>query len=242
MSTLLRRVAQATPATPKHVLPVSSRTVSTLSNNPHIYIHPQTSSNSQHTLTLLPTEPPNPHLAIGTSTTNPPTPSSFTENPHFLTVLHSVLRDHAPSDPQVQSQAQAYASTAGSSLGSGGSFFPQQHQSQSTPSPAQSRQPRKAKGYGGGAAARHGGPGYGGGGGAGGGGAGGASAQGGAGGGGVGGYIHVSDMRNPPDFGRIAWPEDIFGSLEVDAQGQFVEPRGRYQESGTYRICTKEGM
>ena len=36
-------------------------------------------------------------------------------------------------------------------------------------------------------------------------GAGGASASGGAGGAGVGGWVHLSDERNPPDFGRIAW-------------------------------------
>lgn len=34
---------------------------------------------------------------------------------------------------------------------------------------------------------------------------GGASAQGGAGSGGRGGWIHVSDQRNPPDWGRVAW-------------------------------------
>lgn len=36
-------------------------------------------------------------------------------------------------------------------------------------------------------------------------GAGGASDQGGAGGAGIGGWVHLSDLRNPPDFGRIAW-------------------------------------
>lgn len=36
-------------------------------------------------------------------------------------------------------------------------------------------------------------------------GAGGASAESGAGGAGVGGWVHLSDARNPPDFGRIAW-------------------------------------
>lgn len=82
----------------------------------------------------------------------------------------------------------------------------------------------------------------GGGGGAGGDGAGGASSQGGAGGGGRSGYIHVSDQRNPPDYGRIAWPEDIFGSLEVDHEGNFVDGGKGYQESGTYRIVTREGM
>lgn len=34
---------------------------------------------------------------------------------------------------------------------------------------------------------------------------GGASGQGGAGGAGKGGWIHISDSRRPPDFGRIAW-------------------------------------
>lgn len=106
------------------------------------------------------------------------------------------------------------ASSSGSNLGSGGAFFPQQ------------RGKRK----------------YGGGGGAGGDGAGGASSQGGAGGGGRGGYIHVYDLRNPPDYGRIPWPEDIFGSLEVDPDGSFVDGNGRYQVSGTYRVVTRAGL
>jgi len=114
-----------------------------------------------------------------------------------------------------------YASQAGSSLGSGGVFFPPNH-----PSQRRDRSKRKTSGGGGGA---------------GGDGAGGASAQGGMGGAGRGGWIHVSDQRNPPDFGRVAWPEDIFGSLEVDGAGGFVDD-GRYQESGTYRIVTNEGM
>lgn len=82
----------------------------------------------------------------------------------------------------------------------------------------------------------------GGGGGAGQGGAGGASAQGGMGGAGVGGFVHVSDQRNPPDWGRVAWSEDIFGSLEVDGAGGFVGARGGYQRSGTYRVVTREGV
>lgn len=76
-------------------------------------------------------------------------------------------------------------------------------------------------------------------------GAGGASSQGGAGGGGRGGYVHLSDSRAPPDYGRIAWPEDIFGSLEVDGQGGVVlgeDGRGLYEVSGSYRVCTREGM
>lgn len=60
--------------------------------------------------------------------------------------------------------------------------------------------------------------------------------------GGRGGFIHVADERNPPDWGRIAWPEDILGSLELDGQGKFVDGTGRYQRSGTYRILTREGV
>jgi hypothetical protein len=79
-------------------------------------------------------------------------------------------------------------------------------------------------------------------GGGGGGGAGPSSKQGGAGGANTGGWIHVSDERNPPDWGRIAWPEDIFGSLEVDGSGSFVGGDGNYQSSGTYRVITRDGM
>lgn len=70
----------------------------------------------------------------------------------------------------------------------------------------------------------------------------GASDQGGHGSGGQGGWIHVSDNRRPPDFGRIADPEDIFGSLEVEADGSFTDGTGRYQTSGTYRIATRDGV
>ncbi|KAI6876922.1 hypothetical protein KC318_g17946 [Hortaea werneckii] len=116
-----------------------------------------------------------------------------------------------------------YASQAGSALGSGGVFFPQQRKQKKR------RGERSPKEYGGGGAT-------------GGGGAGGASAQGGVGGAGRGGWIHVSDQRNPPDFGRVAWPEDIFGSLEIDGDGNFVDGTGRYQQSGTYRMVTNEGV
>lgn len=56
--------------------------------------------------------------------------------------------------------------------------------------------------------------------------------------------MHLSDSRMPPDYGRIAWPEDIFGSLEVDGTGQFVkgDTVGNWQSSGTYRVITREGI
>ncbi|KAJ9658630.1 hypothetical protein H2201_007710 [Coniosporium apollinis] len=191
------------------------------------YVFPDTTSPSNtHILSLLPTNPPTRSLAIGTTTAIPPTPASFTENHDFLRVLDWVLSEHAVHDPDVQSQAAAFASTAGSNLGSGGVFFPANHPSR--------RPERRRRGSGG--------PGYGGGGGTGGDGAGAASVQGGAGGAGRGGWLHVSDQRNPPDYGRIAWPEDIFGSVEVDGQGKFVGKNGNYQSSGTYRVVTREGI
>lgn len=220
------RLASAAPS-------IYRRAISTLPNNPHIvsnhenissrntanhdkqYVHAQ--SPTTHTLSYLPTSPPNGSLAIGTTSKIPPTPDSLKENHNFLRILHSVIKEHATKDPDVIAQAGAYASTAGSSLGSGGVFFPQQQKSKK----------RKVGGGGGGT---------------GGDGAGGASSQGGAGGAGRGGYIHVSDLRSPPDYGRIAWPEDIFGSLEVDGEGNFVGENGGYQESGTYRVVTREGM
>lgn len=183
------------------------------------YVFPDERTLSNHVLTLLPTSPPNPNLALGTTTTLPPTPNSFTANPRFLPILQEVLKAHAHEDSLVIGSAGAYASMAGSSLGSGGAFFPNQPQ----------RRRKKGTEYGGG-------------GGTGGDGAGGASAQGGAGGGGRGGYVHVYDTRHPPDFGRIADPEDIFGSLEVDAHGNFVDGDGGYQVSGTYRLITPDGM
>lgn len=133
-----------------------------------------------------------------------------------MNIVQWVIKDNAVNDPDVKAQAGMFQSQAGAGLGSGGVFFARQTQDR-----------RKQ---------------YGGGGGAGGDGAGGASAQGGMGGAGRGGFIHVSDQRNPPDFGRVAWPEDILGSLELDGNGDFVDGNGRYQRSGTYRIMTNEGM
>ena len=181
----------------------------------HVFPNPLLSPSS-HILSLLPTIPPTKNLSIGVTTELPPTPDSFSENPRFLSILNEVLAKHAHHDPGVISQAQAMASTGGSSLGSGGAFFPSQ------------RSTGRKDHVGGG--------------GAGGDGAGGASSQGGAGGGGRGGFIHVFDARNPPDYGRIPFPEDIFGSLEVDGQGNFAGGDGSYQASGTYRIVTREGM
>ncbi|KFY52205.1 hypothetical protein V496_08602 [Pseudogymnoascus sp. VKM F-4515 (FW-2607)] len=171
------------------------RMIGTLPNNSHIYTFPKNSTS--HYLTLLPSDPPTPELAIGTTAAIPPTPDSFSENPRFQTILQEVLKEHAHEDEGVLSQAQAFAVNASSQFNSGGTIFR-----------GQSRHRRGD--------ATHGARGDG---------AGGASGQGGAGGGGRGGWVHLSDSRNPPDYGRIAWPEDIFGSLEI----------------GTERLSQREG-
>lgn len=126
-------------------------------------VFPNPKSPNSYVLSLLDTAPPNPSLAIGTTTAVPPTPSSFQSNPRFLAILNDVLAQHAADDPGLKSQAQAFASPGGFSF----------------------IQARSQRGTGTGA--------------------GGASAEGGAGGAGVGGWVHLSDSRNPPDFGRIAW-------------------------------------
>ncbi|KAI1204652.1 uncharacterized protein F4807DRAFT_446202 [Annulohypoxylon truncatum] len=197
---------------------LSHRGISTLSNNPYIKVFPNVTVDNGHLLTYLDANPPRHRLAIGSTTALPPTPQSFSENHEFLSILTDVLRNYAAQDPDLLAQARAFAGPGGATLGSGGAFFPQQRKQQRTKGTA---------------------AGLGGGGGAGGGGGGGASAQGGAGGAGVGGHIHLSDLRNPPDYGRIAWPEDILGSIEVDGYGNII---GEFQPSGTYRIVTNEGI
>ncbi|KAH5947233.1 hypothetical protein HBI87_115390 [Parastagonospora nodorum] len=154
-----------------------------------IYVHKHPIDPSTSLLTLLPTEPPNQKLAIGTCTSVPPTPQNFTPNPSFLQILSSVYARHATSDPDVISQAAVFGSPGGFTL---------------------SQQPMDGSE--------------------------------GSSGAGHGGWIHVSDTRNPPDYGRIAWPEDIIGSVEVDADGGFTDGNGRWQDSGTYRVITREGI
>ncbi|OLN85911.1 hypothetical protein CCHL11_05347 [Colletotrichum chlorophyti] len=190
------------------------RSVSTVPSNPRIKVFPADASRASFLLSYLEDEPPNQRLAVGFSTTDPPTPQSFTENQTFTKILYEVLAEHAHNDKDLLAQAQAFAGPGGATLGSGGMFFAQKNKRTSSSK-------------------------VGGGGGAGGSGAGGASGQGGAGGGGHGGYVHLSDSRNPPDFGRIAWPEDILGSVEVDQSGNIIT---KLEPSGTYRIITNEGM
>lgn len=172
---------------------------------------------ASYILTYLKSDPPSKSVAIGTSTEMPPTPQSFSQNAKFMTILNEVISEHGHEDEDVTQQARAYASPGGFNLGSGGSFFNQQSQQRR-------RGSSPKQGAGGGAAGS---------------GAGGASGQGGAGGAGRGGFVHLSDRRNPPDFGRIAWPEDILGSVEVNGQGEVV---GKCDPSGTYRVLTNEGM
>lgn len=109
------------------------------------------------------------------------------------------------------------ASTSGLSLSSGGAFFPQQ------------RQKRRGTAYDGGEGTEEDG-------------AEGASSHGGADSNGRGVYIHVYDKRHPPDFSQIPDPEDIFKSLEVDKEGNFVNRHRRYQSSRSYRVITRDDL
>ncbi|PSN71973.1 hypothetical protein BS50DRAFT_672860 [Corynespora cassiicola Philippines] len=205
-------------SSPAQTLHLRARPLSTLPNNPHIYAHPDPVNPSRHILSLLPTTPPTPSLALGTTTALPPTPNSFTTNPNFLRILSSVLAQHAHADPTARQQAAVFASSHGSPFLSAPSHQQQQQQ--------KNKRRRSDDGSGG------------------------ASNQSGVGGAGRGGYIHVSDVRAPPDWGRIAEPEDIFGSLEVDGRGEFVggghdgegSGVGNWQDSGTYRVITREGI
>lgn len=65
--------------------------------------------------------------------------------------------------------------------------------------------------------------------------------QAGYGSGGQTGFMHVADERNAAAYGRIPEPEDIFGCLQVGADGEFVDGHGFYQDSGTYRVLTRKG-
>lgn len=83
------------------------------------YIFPNEGSNG-HVLSLLPSKPSRPELAIGLTSQLPPTPESFKENPGFLNILHEVISKHAHEDPDNISQAQVMVSTSGANLSSGG--------------------------------------------------------------------------------------------------------------------------
>ena len=197
------------------------RHLSALPSNPSIYIHPTPqASSTSHTLSLLPTSPPITVLALGTTSAIPPTPASFTPNPHFLPLLTSVLRRYATQDKALKAQASALTTPS--------TFSPVSNHPSTRPS-RRSRGIAAAPGAPSASGSPQSGDGGGGGGGH-------------ASGGGVGGYIHLSDSRNPPDYGRIAWPEDIFGSLEVNEKGEFVGDDGGWQDSGSYRIVTNEGI
>ncbi|KAK7698199.1 hypothetical protein SLS64_012769 [Diaporthe eres] len=99
---------------------VVTRSITTLSNNPDIKVFPNPASPSaSYLLTYLTAEPPNPGLAVGTTTELPPTPRSFRENARFLGILNEVLAAHAHLDADLRAAAQAFASPGGVNLGGG---------------------------------------------------------------------------------------------------------------------------
>lgn len=82
-------------------------------------VFPSPLTPSSYLLTYLATSPPNPTLAIGTTTELPPTPRSFSENSRFLALLNDVLAAHAQHDDDLKAAALAFASPGGFGLGAG---------------------------------------------------------------------------------------------------------------------------
>ncbi|OAX80219.1 hypothetical protein ACJ72_05452 [Emergomyces africanus] len=178
------------------------RTLTTLQNNPHIFVFPSTETPNRYILSLLPTDPPKPELSIGVTSTLPPTTDSFKENPAFLKTLHSVISEHAREDPDVVSQAQVMAFTTGANIGSGGAFS--------------SPQRKHRQGHGAGSL--------------------GEGSKGGSDSTGRGGWIHISDTRNPPEFARIAWIGLPF-PLKLQQHLQQLQPTPR---TADYQPLTAE--
>lgn len=54
----------------------------------------------------------------------------------------------------------------------------------------------------------------------------------------VGGFLHIADQRNPPEYARVPDPQDIFGLFEVDRDGNM----GGYEPCNSYRLVTREGV
>lgn len=52
-------------------------------------------------------------------------------------------------------------------------------------------------------------------------------------------WLHIGDERNPPAWGRINFPEDIIGSVQLK-DGHIQE--GTYQPMPTHRIITNDGI
>ena len=52
-------------------------------------------------------------------------------------------------------------------------------------------------------------------------------------------WLHISDERNPPPWGRIPYPEDIIGTVFV--QGGVIQPN-TYQPMPTHRLATSNGF
>ncbi|KAJ2965118.1 hypothetical protein NQZ79_g153 [Umbelopsis isabellina] len=53
------------------------------------------------------------------------------------------------------------------------------------------------------------------------------------------GWLHVADERNPPPWGRIPLPEDIFGSVLLDKG--VIQPN-TYERMPSHRFVTSNGL
>ncbi|KAF4595355.1 hypothetical protein GQ602_000968 [Ophiocordyceps camponoti-floridani] len=106
---------------------IPHREFKTLQINPHINVFDSQPSPATYTLTYLDSDPPSQKLAIGTCTSIPPSPRTFSENPRFLTILQEVVTEYGHEDDNVISQAKALASPGGLSLRPGDPSSSHQH-------------------------------------------------------------------------------------------------------------------
>ncbi|KAK6530791.1 hypothetical protein TWF281_007628 [Arthrobotrys megalospora] len=190
-----------------------SRSLKTLEQNKHIYIHPSPTTPPTYTLTYLPTTPPSPTLAIGTTTAIPPTPSTFTENPNFRKLLMDTLSKHASKDPDLINEAYA---TWGAAMGvkesvAKGMKRDRKLHTESTGTPTTTSSNSSSEG-------------------------GESKVDTTA----IGGFHHVVDRRTPYYGGmRIPESQDILGSLQVNGDGKLV---GGFVECESYRLVTGDGI
>ncbi|KAK6530284.1 hypothetical protein TWF694_003646 [Orbilia ellipsospora] len=186
----------------------------TLKENPNIHIH-QNPDSKTYSLSFSST-PKSPSQPLGTTTTIPPTPQTFTENPKFRQILMKVVSSHAVNDPEIIFEAYG---TWGAAMGVKQTMDKSLRRDRKlhtdfagTPSHTSSdtvKEEEGGKGEGGDTTP-------------------------------IGGFHHVVDRRTPYYGGmRIPESQDILGSLQVDGTGKLL---GGFVECESYRIVSGDGV
>ncbi|KAF3922403.1 hypothetical protein AA313_de0204192 [Arthrobotrys entomopaga] len=223
--------SSVSPRLPRRIIPVvipSRRRIhnipKTLEENPNIHVHQNPDSK---TYTLSFSAIPKSHSEpLGTTTTIPPTPQTFTENPKFRQILMKVISAHAIHDPEIIFEAYG---TWGAAMGVkqtvdkslrrdrklhtdfAGTPSATTTSSISTTSGSDTaKEEKKEEGKEEGDSIP------------------------------IGGVHHVVDRRTPYYGGmRIPESQDILGSLQVDGTGKLL---GGFVECESYRIVSSDGV